>query len=308
MHMFTGALFLLDHVMDKDMYFHRKTEFASPNRNFVRGHEATSSVKLRRRKDGPAAEASGAKKRNRHSGDFLYWTTQRPQPQQQQQQPDPNEYRHRSQYFRQSNDWASVHMNGLPSFRYPSIAEMDPVSMPPIVNHPGNRSSMVANARSAEVVSRVGDLVDEKTNPMETLDRKIPPSNVARPEAANNDIPDDNNKVVFRRYQQFTGQQQQQHNRRSGGVFPENVLEQQTMSKQQRMLNRRSCDFASHQNLQADHQYLSSLEPTRNGQQSKRASTHLDIQSEVNGGVSSSNQKFKYHMPSRVERKYLKVG
>lgn len=56
--------------------------------NFVRGGETTSSVRLRRRKDfadgyyynqtvdhGGGNDDPRSKKKNRHSGDFLYWPT-----------------------------------------------------------------------------------------------------------------------------------------------------------------------------------------------------------------------------------------
>ena len=88
-------------------------------RNFVRGGETTSSVRLRRRKDEAQMGANGAaekqsKKKNRHSGDFLYWsssgtgvTPMTPSG------PVTPGYHHphlatrtRQPHFRQSGDWA----------------------------------------------------------------------------------------------------------------------------------------------------------------------------------------------------------
>ncbi|TRY72732.1 hypothetical protein TCAL_00263 [Tigriopus californicus] len=137
-------------------------------RNFARGSEATSSVRLRRRKDVNPSE--GTKKRNRHSGDFFVWSG------------------HNNNGNRLSQDWSYVVPQAPSSLmvssttnrkNYGLVDDPSPLSMPysPVV------AAAIAAHRQQQRSSSNGR-IDEEEGFMETLDRKIPPS--VRPIAREN--------------------------------------------------------------------------------------------------------------------------
>jgi hypothetical protein len=163
--------------------------------NFVRNSESSSSVRLRRRRDDPAAAGVGVKKRNRHSGDFVYWANGNVPTGQQQyygggpaifvqpQPPQPPLLRNVKQQpgqYRQSGDWAFY----APYPTRPTTSHVEsPVSLPMALVRPTHKQpTRVSNHRllSEEEEERerrhAADCGDGDRGLMETLDRKIPPS------------------------------------------------------------------------------------------------------------------------------------
>lgn len=144
-------------------------------RNFVRGSEATSSVRLRRRKDANSSE--GTKKRNRHSGDFFVWSA-----------PGSNNNNKNNNGNRLSQDWSYMVPQAPSSLmvasttsrkNYGLVDDPSPLSMPysPVV------AAAIAAHRQQQRSSSNGR-IDEEDGFMETLDRRIPPS--VRPIARDN--------------------------------------------------------------------------------------------------------------------------
>lgn len=138
--------------------------------NFVRNSEGSSSVRLRRRKDAlppnnnDEAITGNTKKRNRHSGDFCYWTSAASQAHQE-------DLRLRQQQYRQSlGDWD---------------------------HHKNHRYSMEVSGNSNKTLL-LPPLNDDRPS-METLDRKIPNGANQQPAGWSSRPAPSQHEVIFRR-------------------------------------------------------------------------------------------------------------